>query len=50
MMTLRVGQKYMNLPKFIAIICSAVIAVALSGNGLSVLAAETQPTNKTFGD
>ena len=50
MMTLILGQKYMNLPKLSALTCSALIAVALSGNGLSVLAAETQPTNKTFGD
>ncbi len=50
MTTLIVGQKYINLPKLSAITCSALIAVALSGNGLSVLAAETQPTNKTFGD
>jgi internalin A len=45
-----IGHKQMNLPKSIAITCSALIAVALSGNGLSVLAAETQSANKTFGD
>ena len=47
-MTFIVGEKDMNSQ--IAITCSALIAVALSGNGLSVLAAETQPANKKFGD
>ena len=49
-MTFIVGNKHMKLPKSIEITCSALIAVALSGNGFSVLAAETQPANKTFGD
>jgi internalin A len=42
----------MNLPKSIALSCSALIAVALSGSGLSALAAETQPRNsgRTFAD
>ena len=45
-----IGHKHMNLPKAIALTCSALIAVALSGNGFSVLGAQTQPANKTFGD
>src|SRR4028118_970914 len=42
------GQKYMNSPKSIAITCFTTLA--LFGNGLSASGAETQPTNKTFGD
>ncbi len=38
----------MNLPKSIALTCFTILA--LSGNGLSASGAETQPTNKTFGD
>ena len=49
-MTLMLPHKRMNLQKSIALTCSTLIALALSGNGLSVLAAETQPANKTFGD
>ena len=49
-MTFIVGHKHMNLPKSSAVTCTTVIILALSGNGLSVLAAETQPANKTFGD
>ena len=49
-MTFIVGEKHMNLQKSIAVTCSTLIILALSGNGLSVLAAETQPANKTFGD
>src|SRR4028119_648427 len=49
-MTFIVGEKHMNLQKSSAITCSALISVALSGNGISVLAAETQTANKTFGD
>jgi len=47
-MTFIVGNKHMNLPKLIAITCFTLLA--LSGNGLSAIAAETQPANKTFGD
>ena len=50
MMRLIVGQKHLNLPKSIAVTCSVLIALALSGNGLSAKATETQPANKTFGD
>jgi internalin A len=50
MMTLIAGYKHMNLPKSIALTCSALISLALSGNGLSAIGAETQPANKTFGD
>jgi internalin A len=50
-MTFIVRKKHMNLhTKSIAVTCSTLIILALSGNGLSVLAAETQPANKTFGD
>src|SRR4028119_1469061 len=49
-MTFIVGEKHMNLQKSIAVTCSALITLALSGNGISVLAAETQTANKTFGD
>jgi internalin A len=51
MMTLIVAQKHMmNLPKSIALACCAILA--LSGNGLSAKAAETQPGNsrRTFAD
>jgi len=47
-MTFIVRQKHMNLPKSMAITCFTLLA--LSGNGLSAIAAETQPANKTFGD
>ena len=43
-----VEKKHMNLPNSIAITCFTLLA--LSGNGLSAIAAETQPANKTFGD
>ncbi|MBD1882760.1 hypothetical protein [Microcoleus vaginatus] len=38
----------MNFPKSIAITCSALIALALSGNALSASAAETRSGNRTF--
>jgi hypothetical protein len=38
-MTFIVGEKHMNLQKSIAVTCSKLIILALSGNGLSVLAA-----------
>ncbi|MGL5062784.1 MAG: hypothetical protein ACRC62_22650 [Microcoleus sp.] len=38
----------MNLPKAIALTCSTILA--LLGNALSAIAAETQPANKTFAD
>ncbi len=44
-----VQNKHMNAPKLMIIALSA-IALALSVNGLSAKAAETQPANKTFGD
>ncbi|WP_445250000.1 hypothetical protein [Microcoleus sp. OTE_8_concoct_300] len=44
-MTFIVGHKHMNLPKSIAITCSALIAVALSGNGLSAIAPQTRSRN-----
>ena len=47
-MTFIVGKKHMNSPNLIAITCFTLLA--LSGNGLSAIAAETQPANKTFGD
>jgi len=47
-MTFMVEKKHMNLPNSIAITCFTLLA--LSGNGLSAIAAETQPANKTFGD
>ena len=47
-MTFIIGKKHMNLSKAIALTCFTILAV--SGNGFSVLAAETQPANKTFGD
>jgi internalin A len=40
----------MNLPKSIAVTCSVLIALALSGNGSSALAAETRSGYKTFAD
>ena len=48
MMTLIVAQKYMNLPKSSAVICCAILG--LSGNALSVKAAEVRSPNKTFAD
>jgi len=48
MMTFIAGDKHMNLPKSIALTCSTILA--LPGNTLCAIAAETQPTNKTFGD
>jgi internalin A len=47
MMKLRVAHKYMNLPKSIAL---AFSAIALSGNAMSVKAAEVRSANKTFAD
>src|SRR4028118_1886206 len=49
-MTLIVAQKYMNLPKSIALACCAILA--LSGNGVSAKAAETRSGNsrRTFAD
>ncbi|HEY9301284.1 MAG TPA: leucine-rich repeat domain-containing protein, partial [Phormidium sp.] len=49
-MTIIVTQKHMNLSKSIALACCAILA--LSGNGLSAKAAETQPGNsrRTFAD
>jgi internalin A len=49
-MTLIVAQKNVNLPKSSALTCCAILA--LSGNGLSAKAAETQPGNsrRTFAD
>ncbi|MBD0341399.1 MAG: leucine-rich repeat domain-containing protein [Microcoleus sp. Co-bin12] len=49
-MTLIVAQKHMKLQKSIALACCAILA--LSANGLSVKAAETQPGNsrRTFAD
>jgi len=50
-MTLIVAQKYMNLPRSIALTCCVLLA--LSGNGVSAkAAAETQPGNmrRTFAD
>ena len=40
----------MNLPKSIAVTCSVLIALALSGKGASALAAETRSGYKTFAD
>jgi len=42
-MTLIVAQKYMKLPKSIALTCCAILA--LSGNELSAKAAETRSGN-----
>src|SRR4028119_1947868 len=49
-MTLIVAQKHMKLQKWIAPACCAILA--LSANGLSAKAAETQPGNsrRTFAD
>ena len=48
MIKLIVAQKQMNLPKSIAVTCCAI--VALSGNILSVKAAEVRSENRTFAD
>ena len=48
MMTVIVAQKYMNLSRLIVIALSAM--VALSGNVLSVKAAEVRSENRTFAD
>ena len=47
-MTFIVRKKHMNLQNLIAITCFTLLP--LSGKGLSAIAAETQPENKTFGD
>src|SRR4028119_1634843 len=49
-MTLIVAHKHMKLQKSIALTCCAVLA--LSGNGVSAKAAETQPGNsrRTFAE
>src|SRR4028119_462239 len=49
-MTLIVAHKHMKLQKSITLACCAILA--LSGNGLSAKAAETQPGNsrRTFAD
>jgi hypothetical protein len=39
------AQKHMNLPKSIAITCSALIARALSGNALCAIAPQTRLEN-----
>jgi len=44
-----VQHKHMNAPKLMIVVLIA-IALALSVNGLSAKAAETQSANKTFGD
>ena len=47
-MRVRVAEKYINLPKLITVTCSAIALVF--GNGLSAIAADPQPGNKTFAD
>jgi len=47
-MTFIVGHKHMNLPKSIAITCSALIALALSGNALCAIAPQTRSGNTKF--
>ncbi len=47
-MTLIVAQKYINLPRSIALTCCAILA--LSGNGGSAKAAEVRSGNKTFAE
>ncbi|MGB7893166.1 MAG: leucine-rich repeat domain-containing protein [Microcoleus sp.] len=47
-MTLIVAQKYINLPRSIALTCCVLLA--LSGNGLSAKAAEVRSGNKTFAE
>jgi len=49
-MTLIVGYKHMNLPRLMVVLAFSAIGLGLCGNGLSVLAAETQSANKTFAD
>jgi internalin A len=49
MMKIIVAQKQMNLSRLIVIALSA-IGLALSGNGVSAYAADTQPGNITFAD
>jgi len=44
-MRFTVAQKHMNVSKSIAITCSTLIALALSGNGLSAIAPETPSGN-----
>ncbi|MEG4572110.1 leucine-rich repeat domain-containing protein, partial [Microcoleus sp. N3A4] len=47
-MTLIVAQKYINLPRSIALTCCVLLA--LSGNGGSAKAAEVRSGNKTFAE
>jgi len=49
-MTFMVIQKYVNLSRLMVVVAFSAIGLGSCGNGLSVLAAETQSTNKTFGD
>ena len=49
-MTFMVIQKYVNLSRLMVVVAFSAIGLGPSGNGLSVLAAETQSANKTFGD
>jgi len=44
-MRFAVAQKHMNLLKTIAITCSALIALALSGNALCAIAPQTRSGN-----
>jgi Leucine-rich repeat (LRR) protein len=49
-MTFMVIQKYVNLSRLMVVVAFSAIGLGSCGNGLSVLAAETQSANKTFGD
>ena len=49
-MTFMVIQKYVNLSRLMVVVAFSVIGLGSCGNGVSVLAAETQSANKTFAD
>ena len=49
-MTFMVIQKYVNLSRLMVVVAFSVIGLGSCGNGVPVLAAETQSANKTFAD